>query len=48
MMSPITIESTVAVPTSTIVWGAAAQISSSTGWLLAYERPKLSCTVCSR
>ncbi len=43
----MTIESTVAVPTSAIVCGAAAQISSITGWFVAYERPRFSWSVCS-
>ena len=45
---PNTPDSTAEMPTSAIVGPALRLISSQTGWLLVYERPKLSVAVCLR
>ena len=45
-ITPNTAERTAAMPTSAIVAHALFLISSTTGWLLVYERPKLSVAVC--
>ena len=36
------------MPTSAIVGQALSQISDATGSFVVYERPRLSCAVCSR
>ena len=43
---PMTAENTDEMPTSAIVGHALLRISSATGWLVVYERPKLSVAVC--
>ena len=45
-ITPKTVDSSVEIPTSAIVGPALSQISEATGWLVVYERPRLSCAVC--
>ena len=45
---PITAENNDEMPTSAIVGQAFSRISSITGWLLVYERPRLRVAVCFR
>ena len=46
--TPNTADRTAEMPTSAIVGPILRLISSQTGWLLVYERPRFSCAVCSR
>ena len=41
-------ESTAEIPTSAMVGPAASLISSQTGWLVVYDRPRFSVAVCFR
>jgi hypothetical protein len=43
---PITADSSVETPTSAIVGPALLAISSATGWLVVYVRPRFSDAVC--
>ena len=47
-MIPNTAESTAEMPTSAIVGPALSLISSQTGWLVVYERPRFSVAVSFR